>query len=289
MPACCSQPPACIRTTPSSCSAQDLPALRALLAQPAGGRGGRMRPRLLSQLFVATQAQRRAFEWQLQLALDSGKPVFLHQRDAHADFVALLREHRRAWSRGVAHCFTGRRAELELSGAGLSIGITGWINDERRGAHLAALVAHAFRRSGCCSRPTRPICCRAICAQTQDPGAMSRCICRTSEPPWRGARRERSEDCAAHTSAHARELFRPAAALSCARHERKIIWAPRPVGTTRGIQFRRCLQSHSQVCSVRPSGRRRLPVDATRDRSLFPAGAGSACRTRRICAAATAC
>ncbi|KLD69533.1 preprotein translocase subunit TatD, partial [Xanthomonas hyacinthi DSM 19077] len=37
-------------------------------------------------------AQHRAFERQLQLAADTGKPLFLHQRDAHADFLALMRQ-----------------------------------------------------------------------------------------------------------------------------------------------------------------------------------------------------
>ena len=85
-------------------------------------------------------AQRAAFQRQLELAAHAGKPVFLHQRDAHADFSAMLREHARAW-RGVAHCFTGDAAQLECYlGLGLAIGITGWICDERRGAHLAALM-----------------------------------------------------------------------------------------------------------------------------------------------------
>ena len=83
--------------------------------------------------------QRRAFEWQLEIAARVGKPVFLHQRDAHDDFLPILRAH--GVSRGVAHCFTGgekeRDAYLEL---GLHIGITGWINDERRGLHLRDVV-----------------------------------------------------------------------------------------------------------------------------------------------------
>ena len=84
-------------------------------------------------------AQRRAFEWQLEIAARVGKPVFLHQRDAHEDFLAILRAH--SVRSGVAHCFTGTKAErdayLEL---GLHIGITGWINDERRGQHLREVV-----------------------------------------------------------------------------------------------------------------------------------------------------
>jgi TatD DNase family protein len=85
-------------------------------------------------------AQRQAFHRQLELAARVGKPVFLHQRDAHADFAAILREHGAHW-RGVAHCFTGSGEELACYlQLGLAIGITGWICDERRGAHLAALM-----------------------------------------------------------------------------------------------------------------------------------------------------
>jgi TatD DNase family protein len=86
-------------------------------------------------------AQRQAFHRQLELAARCGKPVFLHQRDAHEDFIAVLREHWPALAGGVAHCFTGGAAELECYlELGLAIGITGWICDERRGAHLLELV-----------------------------------------------------------------------------------------------------------------------------------------------------
>ena len=91
--------------------------------------------------FSPRDLQRRAFAWQLEIAAQTGKPVFLHQRDAHEDFVAILREHRAAIAGGVAHCFTAGEAErdayLEL---GLAIGITGWICDERRGLHLREVV-----------------------------------------------------------------------------------------------------------------------------------------------------
>jgi TatD DNase family protein len=86
-------------------------------------------------------AQRRAFERQMALAARIGKPVFLHQRDAHDDFIAILREHRAALAGAVAHCFTGTGRELEsYLQLELAIGLTGWICDERRGTHLAALV-----------------------------------------------------------------------------------------------------------------------------------------------------
>jgi TatD DNase family protein len=90
--------------------------------------------------FSPPAAQQAAFHQQLQLAIALDKPVFLHQRDAHADFLAILREHRAHW-RGVAHCFTGDAAQLhDYLELGLAIGITGWICDERRGSHLAALM-----------------------------------------------------------------------------------------------------------------------------------------------------
>jgi TatD DNase family protein len=92
--------------------------------------------------FSPRDVQRTAFVRQLEIAARVGKPVFLHQRDAHEDFVAILREHAGALAAGgVAHCFTGQASELvAYLQLGLSIGITGWINDERRGAHLLPLM-----------------------------------------------------------------------------------------------------------------------------------------------------
>jgi TatD DNase family protein len=91
--------------------------------------------------FSPRDAQIAAFERQLELAADVGKPAFLHQRDAHADFVAMVRSFRPRLVDAVAHCFTAgleeARAYLELD---LYIGITGWICDERRGLHLRDVV-----------------------------------------------------------------------------------------------------------------------------------------------------
>ncbi len=85
--------------------------------------------------------QRRAFALQLQLAVKHRLPVLLHQREAHADFMAMLREHPQLLTCAVLHCFTGDADELEdCLGAGLSIGVTGWICDERRGQALRAAI-----------------------------------------------------------------------------------------------------------------------------------------------------
>ncbi len=125
----------------SELSTADLPALRELLLQPqvvAAGECGLD----YCRNFAPRAAQLRAFEWQLRLAAACAKPVFLHQRDAHQDFLAVLREHRRALTGGVAHCFTAGPGELEdYLALELSIGITGWLCDERRGAQLRSVAA----------------------------------------------------------------------------------------------------------------------------------------------------
>lgn len=85
--------------------------------------------------------QRSAFEAQLQLACELRLPVFLHQRDAHDDFVSMIREYRDDLAGAVAHCFTGSVDEaLEYVAMDMYIGITGWICDERRGCDLQHAV-----------------------------------------------------------------------------------------------------------------------------------------------------
>ena len=91
--------------------------------------------------FSPRDAQLEAFRRQLQIAKDTGLPVFLHQRDAHDDFVEVLEPELPHLSRAVAHCFTGEGESLrEYLAMGLCIGITGWICDERRGKHLHDIV-----------------------------------------------------------------------------------------------------------------------------------------------------
>ncbi len=92
--------------------------------------------------FSSHENQRRAFAGQIELASETGLPLFLHQRDAHEDFVRVLAPRLDGVSRAVAHCFTAGEEELDTYlDMGLYIGITGWICDERRGLHLRDLVA----------------------------------------------------------------------------------------------------------------------------------------------------
>ena len=92
--------------------------------------------------FSPREAQLEAFKAQLDIAAETGLPVFLHQRDAHDDFVEVLEPMLPELSRAVAHCFTGEHESLrEYLALGLYIGVTGWICDERRGAHLKEIVS----------------------------------------------------------------------------------------------------------------------------------------------------
>jgi TatD DNase family protein len=79
----------------------------------------------------------------LQLAAENGKPLFLHQREAHADFIAMMKDFDGKLGPAVVHCFTGTREELfDYLDCDWHIGITGWLCDERRGQHLRELVPH---------------------------------------------------------------------------------------------------------------------------------------------------
>jgi TatD DNase family protein len=186
-------------------SGRDLPRLRELLAEPgivAAGECGLDYYRDYSP----PASQRLAFSLQLALAVECGRPLFLHQREAHADFTAALREHGRAL-RGVAHCFTGGETELDTYlELGLHIGITGWICDERRGRSLQALVAR--------------IPAGRLLLETDAPYLLPRDLRprpaeRRNEPgflPHIAAtvarlRGESLEVCSAHTTAAARSLF----------------------------------------------------------------------------------
>jgi len=85
--------------------------------------------------------QIRVFEAQVDLACRLKKPLFLHEREAHEDFVRVL-DARPSLPPVVVHCFTGTRAELAAYiRRGFYIGVTGFIAMERRGRDLRACLA----------------------------------------------------------------------------------------------------------------------------------------------------
>lgn len=91
--------------------------------------------------FSPRDAQERCFRAQLRLAAETGRPVFLHERDAFEAFAAILKDFMADLPAAVVHCFTGSDLALDqYLDLGCSIGITGWVCDERRGGGLRELV-----------------------------------------------------------------------------------------------------------------------------------------------------
>lgn len=120
----------------------DVAPLRALLTAPRAVAVGECGLDFFRD-FSPRPAQEAAFRMQLELAMETGLPVFLHQRDAHERFVAILDECGSRRPVGVAHCFTGGPEELrDYLDRGLYVGITGWLCDERRGDALRAAVRY---------------------------------------------------------------------------------------------------------------------------------------------------
>lgn len=66
------------------------------------------------------ETQRSAFRAQLRLARDVGKPVIIHDRDAHEEIVAILREEGVSEVGGVMHCFSG---DLAMAREAISMGL----------------------------------------------------------------------------------------------------------------------------------------------------------------------
>lgn len=87
------------------------------------------------------EQQVRVFEGQLEIATNSHKPLYLHERDAHSQLFEMLRTYRDHLSGAILHCFTGdKKALYRYLDLDLYIGITGWACDERRGKELLKLV-----------------------------------------------------------------------------------------------------------------------------------------------------
>jgi len=91
--------------------------------------------------FSAPKQQEKVFAEQIALAAELQLPLFLHQRDAFAPWYQLLSPYLATIPAMVSHCFTGNGDELDQClSAGMYIGITGWVCDERRGKSLQALI-----------------------------------------------------------------------------------------------------------------------------------------------------
>jgi TatD DNase family protein len=79
-------------------------------------------------------AQQDWFRRQLDFAFEHGKPVIIHTREATADTLEILRQHRSRLHRGIMHCFAGSpeeaRAFLDL---GMYISFSGTLTYPKAG------------------------------------------------------------------------------------------------------------------------------------------------------------
>lgn len=84
--------------------------------------------------------QIKSFLAHIKLANSLNLPMFLHQRDAHKEFMNCLNTETPKIN-CVVHCFTGNKKELfEYLDKDFYIGLTGWVCDPKRGAHLEELI-----------------------------------------------------------------------------------------------------------------------------------------------------
>lgn len=94
--------------------------------------------------FSPREKQREVFERQLAVAKELDMPVIVHDREAHGDTMALLRQYR---PKGIVHCYSGS-AEMakELVGMGMYIGFTGVVTFKNARKVLEAAAAVPLNR-----------------------------------------------------------------------------------------------------------------------------------------------
>jgi len=78
--------------------------------------------------------QKKAFEAQLQVALDLKLPVIIHDRDAHGEVLGILKRLGKRDRFGVVHCYSGDMAlASELFALGFFISVSGTISYKKAG------------------------------------------------------------------------------------------------------------------------------------------------------------
>lgn len=89
------------------------------------------------------EVQEAAFRRQLELAADVGLPVIVHDREAHADVLSILKEAASRGVSGVLHCFSGSyELAMEFIRLGFYISIAGTVTfkNARRPVEVATNI-----------------------------------------------------------------------------------------------------------------------------------------------------
>lgn len=93
------------------------------------------------RMFSSKENQIRCLERHIALAERLEKPLFLHERAASDAFIQIFEKHPKICKKSVVHCFTGdEKTVRRYLSMGFSIGITGWICDDRRAEPLRKAV-----------------------------------------------------------------------------------------------------------------------------------------------------
>ena len=93
------------------------------------------------RMFSTRENQIRCLEKHIVLAEKLDMPLFLHERSSAEEFVRKKKKHPEICKKSIVHCFTGDKRTLEqYLEMGFSIGVTGWICDDRRAKELREAV-----------------------------------------------------------------------------------------------------------------------------------------------------
>lgn len=94
-----------------------------------------------NRMFSPREDQEKWFLRQLETADDLDLPLIFHERDSDGRFLEILKTTHHPNRRGVVHCFSGSRAELDAYlSLGYHIGITGILTIKTRGTELREMA-----------------------------------------------------------------------------------------------------------------------------------------------------
>ncbi|MFH1983254.1 MAG: TatD family hydrolase [Pseudomonadota bacterium] len=126
----------------ANCTETDLTAMAATAAHPKVRAWGEIGLDF-NRMYSPRDVQERMLIAQLDLADALNLPLIFHERDSDGRLIALLETHPKPGRRGVIHCFSGTRHEMDTYlGMGFHIGITGIITHKQRGAQLREQLPH---------------------------------------------------------------------------------------------------------------------------------------------------
>lgn len=93
--------------------------------------------------FSPRSTQEKCYKAHLELAIETQKPLFLHERAAFKKFNELTDEYLSKLPKAVVHCFTGNLHEAKTYlDKGFYLGFTGAISDKNRFAHLEEVIRY---------------------------------------------------------------------------------------------------------------------------------------------------